>query len=1005
MDDLSRSQRRLKGGLLPVALVLFLPASATAADETEFTRNIAPLLARRCVTCHNPDDREGELSLSTSAELAASGILQPGDADRSHLLSVLVADTPEGRPRMPKDGTPLTPAEIEWLRQWINAGAAWPEGLVIRKPVVNDFEWWSLRPLKRPPVPASASAPSAWARNPIDAFVFARLQEAGLQPSTEADRRALIRRLTLDLTGLPPAPVDVAAFLSDGQPGAYERLVNRLLDSPQYGEHWARHWLDVVRYADTCGYDKDKPRPHAWPYRDYVIRSFNDDKPYSRFVQEQLAGDVLFPGESDGILGLGFIAAGPWDFIGHVEVPESKLDGLVARNLDRDDMVSATLNTFCSVTIQCARCHNHKFDPITQEHYYSLQSVFAAVDRADRVYDTDPAAESRRRALTEELAGLDQQLKQLHDMMIRDGGEQLRELDRRIAELEPLAEPVTRPPEYGWHSGLALSPDEQKWVEVDLGRDQPLTAIVLHPCHDDFNGIGAGFGFPDAYRLELWSAASRSAGQPPEVSLPSETRGLKPGIAAVTMRVDATARFVRVTATRLAPRQNDYIFALAELEALDAAGQNVAESGSVTSRDSIEAHPRWQRGNLTDGLWPQPGDPDASAELSVVQRDRTALWLQIDTPELQAQREQLTAARNAARTERDALPDGQLVYAAATSFPSQGHFIATQGRPRTVRLLRRGQESQPGEEVRPGTIPLRAGETWQFSLPPDHTEADRRAALARWIVRDDNPLTWRSIVNRIWQYHFGRGLVDSPNDFGRMGQSPSHPELLDWLAVEFRDGGQSWKTLHRLIVTSATYRQAVVDSGPSLERDADNRWLGRASRRRLTAEELRDAVLFISGRLDLTPGGPGFPLFVLEKPEHSPHYEYTRFDPEDPRTHRRSVYRFVVRSQPDPFMTTLDCADSVQSTPRRHETLTALQALSLMNNPFQLSMARHFAARLDSELPGSDMSTRAARGFEMVTGRSPDADELQRLTDFANRHGLPALCRLLFNLNEFVFVE
>ena len=275
--------------------------------------------------------------------------------------------------------------------------------------------------------------------------------------------------------------------------------------------------------------------------------------------------------------------------------------------------------------------------------------------------------------------------------------------------------------------------------------------------------------------------------------------------------------------------------------------------------------------------------------------------------------------------------------------------------------------------------------------------------LAKWITREDHPLTWRSLVNRIWQYHFGRAIVDSPNDFGRMGQQPSHPELLDWLALDFLKSGQSIKSLHRLIVTSSVYRQSS-DSNPAAETtDGDNKYLWRMNRRRLEAEEIRDSLLAVSGRLNPEMGGPGFYLFELEKPEHSPHYEYNKFDPEDVRSHRRSVYRFIVRSQPDPFMTTLDCADSSQSTPRRHETLTALQALSLLNNRFNVSMARHFATRLSQETTLSEEQIH--RAFLLVTGRDPNEEEIARMKAFAAEHGMAALCRLLFNLSEFVFVD
>ena len=331
------------------------------------------------------------------------------------------------------------------------------------------------------------------------------------------------------------------------------------------------------------------------------------------------------------------------------------------------------------------------------------------------------------------------------------------------------------------------------------------------------------------------------------------------------------------------------------------------------------------------------------------------------------------------------------------------YFRPTEGKPRPVKLLHRGNETQPRDEVQPGTIPLHADDNWQFQLPVDHTEGDRRAALARWITRPDHPLTWRSIVNRVWQYHFGRAIVDSPNDFGRMGQLPSHPALLDWLAAEFLDHGQSFRRLHRLIVISAVYRQSSISNPAAEAVDADNKFLWRMNRRRLEAEEIRDSMLAVSGQLNSEMGGPGFYLFELEKPEHSPHYEYNKFDPEDVRSHRRSVYRFIVRSQPDPFMTTLDCADSSQSTPRRHETQTALQALSLLNNRFTLSMAQHFATRLETDATSTE--ARIDEAFRLLTGRIPSQEERLQTIAYAEVHGLPALCRLLFNLSEFVFVD
>lgn len=983
---------------------------AQAADDPLFPQ-VRAILESKCLSCHNAHDKAGDFSLETAAGLMDSGYVEPGDAPSSHLLQV-VQSQGDSPPAMPQDASPLSADQISVLRRWISDGANWPAGQRLQEAVVDDFNWWSFQPLHPVTPPPVSPHESHLVQTPVDLFILKALRARGLKHSAPADRRVLIRRLTYDLTGLPPTPEQVRSFVESKDPDAYERLVDRLLTSPRYGERWARHWLDVVKYADTCGYDKDKLRPHAWPYRDYVVRSFNQDKPYTQFVREQIAGDVLYPDQPDGILGLGFIAAGPWDFIGHVEVPESKLDGQVARHLDRDEMVSNTLNTFCSITIQCARCHNHKFDPFTQQHYYNLQSVFAAVDRAERVYASDSQTESRRDALLARQTQIDKQLQALQQTIDREGGSQLRKLDAEIASLKPKLELAKKPDEFGFHSQIADRGDVEKWVEVQLDRPADVAEVILRPCHDDYNDIGAGFGFPVRFRIEGFpdhraNTSQNTAGAtgltPDEMPalLADFTQRAFPNPGLTDVRVKGIARRlgrIRVVATQLARRKDDFNFALAEIEVRDTAGRNIATGCSVVASDSIEAPARWQKKNLTDGLYPVAADPAAWRKYYETWQQRQQILDRIQTPDRQKQQQTLQQQRAAVKKQLDALPAGKVVYAAATHFRSQGNFKPTEGRPRAVHVLHRGNIDQPKQPAVPGTVPLAAGDDPVFPLPEVHAEGERRAALARWITDPQNPLTWRSIANRIWQYHFGVGLVESPNDFGRMGQLPSHPELLDWLALEFRRT-QSFKHLHRQIVLSSTYQQASAHHPQNAAIDANNRFLWRMNRRRLSAEELRDSILAVSGRLNLTMGGPGFYLFELEKPEHSPHFQYHKFDPNNEASHRRSVYRFVVRSQPDPFLTTLDCADSSQSTPRRTETITALQALSLLNNRFNLTMARHFADDLQS------VDAPVAAAFERVTGRAPTPAENQRLSDYARQHGLTSLCRVLFNLNEFVFVD
>ncbi len=1006
----SRFSVQLAGArcVLALGLLSLAPITSWADDPREkvFREQVAPLLERRCLSCHNESERKGGLSLETGPAAMEGGdsgqVIYPADVASSYLVEMI---TPyDGRAEMPKDADPLSEADIAIVRQWVEDGAYWPEGHVLKEARVADTDWWSLRPLERPPLPELSESDQARVRTPIDAFVLARLREQGLDPSPEADRLVLIRRLYYDLLGLPPPPDEIARFLADDDPLAYERLVDRLLESPHYGERWARHWLDVAHYGDTHGYDKDQPRPNAWPYRDYVIRAFNEDLPYSQFVREQIAGDVLYPDDPDGVIATGFIAAGPWDLISHVEVPESKIDGQLARSLDRDDMVRTVMETFTSTTIGCARCHNHKFDPVTQHEYYSLQAVFAAVDRADRPYDPDPEIHRERTRLLAQQQALAEAEARFAAIIQEKVGTELSRIDAELASLDTAAGENAQP-QFGYHSGIELIQDTIKWVQVDLGEPRTIGSIKYVGCHDDFNGIGAGFGFPVRYRIECsndpqFAENVRVLADYTEQDVPN------PGVAPQLLDLadPPTARYVRMTATKLAPRLNDFIFALAELMVLSPDGRNLAAGATVTALDSIEAPVRWAKANLVDGYYVgvelDPAHEQRRLELAA---QRRALIDGALSPDERAERAEVAEELAQVRVALEQLPPPQMVYAAATHFTPRGNFVPTQGRPREIRLLRRGNVTQPGEVVAPGTLAAIETLDSTFDISPEDPEGMRRAALAEWIVDRRNPLTWRSIVNRIWLYHFGRALADSPNDLGRMGQLPTHPELLDWLAVEFRDNGQSIKQLHRLICNSATYRQTSVSREREAAVDAGNQFLWRMNRRRLEAEAIRDSVLQIAGKLNTALYGPGFQDFVVEKPEHSPHYQYHLYDPEDPRGHRRTIYRFIVRSQPQPLMTALDCADPSMQVEKRNETVTSLQALALMNNKFMITMSRHFAERL--RVSSEEVTQQVELGFELVTGRKPDPDQRARMVAYAERHGLENLCRVLFNLNEFVFVD
>ena len=982
-----------------------LPACGGSEATVDFAAEIAPILQRNCLNCHGAGEAEAGVSLATRGDLESQELVVPGNPDDSYLLEVISAS--EGaRPAMPKDRDPLSDDEISRVRRWIAQGTEWPAGLKLEPAAVSSREWWSLEPIVVPETPDSGGG------NPVDGFIHDALARRGLTAVEQADPRTLIRRVTYDLTGLPPRPADIDRFLSDAKGNfqrAWRRLIDRLLASPAFGEKWGQHWLDLARYAETHGYDKDKPRPNAWPYRDYVIRSFNDDTPYPRFVREQVAGDVLYPHDPEGVVGLGFLAAGPWDFIGHWEVGEGKLDGRIAKHLDRDEMVSAVFNVFLSTTVQCARCHHHKFDPVRMEDYYRLHAVFAAVDRADRVYEglSDGKREQQMR-LTEQLREIEEKRDRIETRIERELAARVSGIDRRLSELRERYG-TTLQPEYGYHSAIAEQPEVTKWVQVDLGQPRAIAEIRLIPAFDRFADIGAGFGFPVRFRVE---ASDDPEFAEESVRLLLDATGAdhaNPGSRPVTWDGDAiSARYIRVTATRLAERQGDYIFALGELEAIEAnSGKNVARDSIVTAMDSIESGERWGAGNLTDGVFYQElSDARALREFRDLLQNRAAIARELRPPEVEARLAELKARAAELRERLDAFPEGQKVYAAATHFPGGGQFEATGGEPRPIHLLRRGDLRAPEERLFPGPPKLWDDASRRFSGEAQNDEGRARAELARYLTRRDNPLVWRSIANRVWQWTFGRGLVDTPNDFGRMGGRPSHPELLDYLAARLRDDPNgSIKSLVRLLVTSDAYRRASRHDAANSSKDANNRYLWRFNRRRLTAEEFRDSILAVSGVLRRSErGGPSFRDFVIEKPQHSPHYQYHLHDPDDASAYRRTIYRFVVRSQPQPMLTALDCADPSISVPKRDESTTSLQALTQWNHRLVEATCRRFAARMNREAP-SDTCGRVAWACRVALGRGPDQRERRVLRGLLEEHGEATLARVLMNTSAFTYVD
>ena len=982
-----------------IVLAICVPTSSFAAD-VDFDR-VKKLFETHCLECHNSNDRQGGLSIQNQAgfeEGSDSGnVIDHKQPLESLLLSSI--EVVDGKAEMPKDRAPLSLEDRDLLKAWILEGGKWPANTELKKSG-RDLNWWSLVPIKQMETPKLSPAERAWARNPIDAFIAEKHREKGLKPTPAADRRTLIRRVYYDLIGLPPSPDDVKVFLEDRSTLAYENLVEKLLASPAYGERWARHWLDIVHYGETHGYDKDKPRPNAWPYRDYVIRAFNRDEPYDRFIESQIAGDKLNGDSADGIEALGFLSAGPWDFIGHAEVPESKIDGKIARHLDRDDFIQNTMLTFQSITVGCAQCHNHKFDPVEQEEYYRLQSIFAAIDRSDVEYYRDPALQSRWLKLKGELEQASDVQRTLEQEVAKQGGTELENANQLVKEAESSA--ATVPPEYGYHSAIEANQSVEKWVQVDLGEATTIDSLRWIACHDDFGNIGDGFGFPIQYRIEV--SNDETFAKDIVTAFVTEKDAPNPKCEWQSKKgIRASGRYVRFTATKLALRSNDYIFALSEIEVLNTEGKNVALGRPVTSLDSIEAPNRWQKSNLVDGLFPKKKIESNELELRIKARDEL-LRSKVE-PSLLSKLEHANQQRTNLENGLKQLPPREKVYVGAV-YRGSGAFTGTGaqgGKPRPIFLLARGDVKKPTQEVIPGALECFPQLAKHFEGQDLSQDGVRRVALANWISDRDNPLTWRSMANRVWHYHFGTGLVDTPNDFGKMGGTPSHPELLDYLANQLRAGDRSLKSLHRLIILSATYQQGSTGNEAAMEIDPGNRYLWKMNRRRLEAETIRDSLLSISDQLDRRMGGPSFEDFVVEHPEHSPHYEYRLHDPSDPKSMRRSVYRMIVRSQTQPFLTCLDCADPSIQVDRRNESNSALQALAMLNDKLALQVAQHYAKIMgDQKVSDKDAIELA---YHRALSRPPRKEELEMLRAFVQKHGLVNGVRTILNLNEFIYVD
>jgi mono/diheme cytochrome c family protein len=986
------------GWLLPaIAIADDQPAQPTAqATPVDFARDIQPILSGKCVRCHGPDKAEAGLRLDDRAiavsELeSGSHAILPSDPDQSELLRrVSAQDEP-----MPPEGERLTDAQVSLLRQWIAAGAQWPLH-------------WAYRPLQKSEPPQLKSVElEARARTPIDRFIWRSLSAHGMHPSSPADKRILLRRVYFDLSGLPPTPEEVDAFLADQAPDAYEHVVDRLLSSPHFGERWARHWMDIVHYADSHGFEHDMPR-EAWPYRDYLIRSFNTDKPYARFIEEQIAGDVLYPESPEALEATGFLATGPWDLSAQEAGNGASIDKVIAQYLDRDDVVTTVMSTFVSTTAQCARCHNHKFDPISQTEYYNLQAVFAQIDKAQRTYDPDPAIGKRR----EELTAAQEKLKA-----------RIASKDPSLwnADLEPKIE-EWKAKILAWHT---LEPVEFSASQGSMLVKQPdgsLLSTGSRPEKDVYTltfDLPAVLGSMTALRIDVLT----------DDALPHHGPGrqengnlhLNEVIVKVTPRDNpAAARQIALQNAQSDFNQQGYPAALAIDGNLDSKWGVYPEVGKAhfaafelkeilptdaNSKVTIELHQLHGQGHLIGRVKiaatnvPQP----FSALRETVSEAISQVLAKAPATRTDAERIELAAyyLQRLLEHEMAALPKPRSLYCGTKNFVQTGSFGPAKV-PREVHLLERGDINKPGPLALPGSLSCVPDLSGSFNLDASSREEDRRAALAHWLSDKRNVLTWRSIANRVWQYHFGRAIVETPSDFGRMGAAPAHPELLDWMAVSLQEQGGSLKWLHRQIVLSEVYRQSSQMNADFARLDSDNQFLWRMNSRRLDAETIRDSVLQISGMLDPTMYGPPVRQFANGNVFNlRPEADYVNFDADNPANRRRSVYRFVYRTIPDPFMEAMDCPDASQLAPRRNSSITALQALAVLNDKFMVRQSEHMA----EHLAGVELPQKIVKAYRLIYSRDPTEQELQLVTAYAQKHGMGNTCRMLFNANEFLFVD
>jgi len=967
--ETSHLRRRVVATIVAVFVTGGLAVGETVAPPVDFSRDIQPLLAKRCFSCHGPDTHEGGLRLDQAAGATAaldSGerAIVPGKVAESAILARITSSDPDIR--MPPEGPRLSATQVDAIKRWIDEGAEWKEH-------------WAFRPLVRPAVPVvgdGGQPPS----NPIDAFVLNGLERRGLPAPSQADRRALLRRVTYDVTGLPPTERELRDFLADESPQAWEKVVDRLLASPHYGEQWARHWLDLVRYADTNSFERDGPKPHAWRYRDYVIRSLNDDKPYDQFVVEQLAGDELPEPTNDAFIATGYYRLGVWD--------DEPADREQFRYDWLDDIVATTGQVFLGLTVNCARCHDHKIDPIPQRDYYSLLSFFDSItpmgnggDQIERLLFKDDA---ERQAYEEKVADLNRRR--------NEAQRQVTEIEKRFREAwEPLFE------------AAAVGGDLDE-LEFRFYRDS-------------------------------WQAL------PAFDELKPEDTGTVPGqlfdiAVAPSLRPDNFGYVF--TGVLKVPEDGDYSFSLDSDDGsrLTIDGHVVAEYDGIhgegkpkTATVALKAgrlpirldYFQGQHGKGLAVAWSGPGFTARTLADSPARRKGTGKEFNL-TEAIRLDGERLLGADG----KKDYDEKVKLLEAAKKEqVPVDKALVVTERGPTPAEtfVLYRGNphaEKKPENSVGPAfPAILRAREPVIPTPAADAKTSGRRTALARWLVSPDNPLPARVMVNRIWQHHFGRGIVRSASNFGMMGDPPTHPELLDWLATELVAGGWRLKSLHKLILMSQAYRAASTGNAEAFALDPLNDSFWRFDMRRLSAEELRDSIHVASGGFNPKMFGPGvYPAIPKEvmAGQSRPGQGWGTSSPEEQA--RRSIYAHVKRSLITPILADFDLADTDTTCPVRFTTTQPTQALGMMNGEFLQQQARVFAERVRREAGGpdaADVPAQVRRALEIGLVRpATDAEVakgvalIDRLDDadgVSPSRALELFCLMVLNLNEFAYLD